>query len=175
MYKWHIIDWNLWKPYSPLAWTFCESSKTCRGQKTSTLAVLKIPITWSPEATCFRTGRSTPRGRCPDGSSGYKWLLSEFTLKQQVALVGNLKIPYLSFYKPYMMLTTQIAVEMVEWALWNIQFLHFPSHYLLKLPFLLNQGYLLLVRATYFSTFQGRLPAGLQGKFHEFSTLTLGP
>ena len=29
----------------------------------SALAVLKIPIARSPEATCFSTGRSIPRGR----------------------------------------------------------------------------------------------------------------
>ncbi len=28
-------------------------------------AVVKIPIARAPEATCYRTGRSTPRGRQP--------------------------------------------------------------------------------------------------------------
>ncbi len=52
-----------------------------------------------------------------------------------------------------------------------LQFLDFPGHYLLK-------WLSLSIRSTYFWSglpdFQGRLPAGLQAMFHEFSTLVRG-
>ena len=55
---------------------------TVDGQDVRHYSVLKIPIARSPESTCFRTGRSTPRVRLP------WWATSKVHISASISSAG---------------------------------------------------------------------------------------